>query len=153
MVRNKKKKYPQIFKSLSQFWKLCPTAMKVSHLNNMGLFTMNDQCFIPVKVMVQKIGNSVDFIFIIVAIPQNFLQIFSYYNFRVYNLLILRYSSILSSCNSKIIIVKNLQKFWGIAAIIRIKSTEFQIFWTITLAEIKNWSFNAKNPMLFRWET
>ena len=40
--------------------------------------------------------------------PSKFLQIFSYYNFGVYNLLTLRYSSILSSCNSKIIIAKNL---------------------------------------------
>ena len=61
-------------------------------------------------------------------------------------LLTLRYCSILFSCNSKIIIAKNLEKFWMIATIIRIKSTKFQIFWTITLVGIKNWSFNSKTP-------
>ena len=40
--------------------------------------------------------------------PSEFLQIFIYYNFEIYNLLTLRYNSILSSCNSKIIIAKNL---------------------------------------------
>ena len=39
-----------------------------------------------------------------------------------------QYSSILSSCNSKIIIPKKLEKFLSIASAIRIKSTEFQIF-------------------------
>ena len=31
--------------------------------------------------------------------------------------------------------------------------TVFQIFWTIILAGIKKLSFNAKNSVLFRWET
>ena len=40
--------------------------------NNIGFLALNDQFFIPAKVMVQKIRNSVDFILIIVAIlPQN----------------------------------------------------------------------------------
>ena len=38
----------------------------------MGFLAMNDQFFIPAKVMVQKISNSVDFILIIVAIALNF---------------------------------------------------------------------------------
>ena len=35
---------------------------------------LKDQFFIPAKVMDQKIVNSVDFILIIVAIPQNFYR-------------------------------------------------------------------------------
>ena len=60
-----------------------------------------------------------------------FLKIFNYYNSGVYNLLTLRYSSNLSSYNSKIIIDTNLKKFLRIASIIGKMSTEFQIFGTI----------------------
>ena len=59
--------------------------------------------------------------------------------------------ALVSVIDSKII-TKNLPKFWGIATIIKIKFTEFQFFWNITLAGIKNWSFNAKNHILFRWK-
>ena len=48
--------------------------MQVSHLNNMEFLALNDQLFIPAKVIVQKIWNFVDFIIIIVAIPQNFYK-------------------------------------------------------------------------------
>ena len=104
--------------------------------------------------MVQKNWNFLDFILIIVAILRNFYIFLAIIiSESIYNVIALRYSSNISNCNSKIIISKNLEKFWGIATIIRIMSTEFQIFWTITMTGIKNWYFNAKNPMLFRWET
>ena len=49
--------------------------MQISHLNNMmGFLALNDQFFIPAKVMSQKIWNSVDFILIIVAIPKIFYR-------------------------------------------------------------------------------
>ena len=38
----------------------------------MGFLTLNEQFFVPAKVMVQKIWNSVDFILIIIAIAKNF---------------------------------------------------------------------------------
>ena len=43
-------------------------------LNNMGFWALNDQFFIPAKVMVQKIWNPEDFILIIVIILQNFYR-------------------------------------------------------------------------------
>ena len=48
--------------------------MQVSHLNDMGFLALNDQFYIPAKVIIQKIWNSVDFILIIVAILQNFYR-------------------------------------------------------------------------------
>ena len=71
MVRNKfKKNIPQVSNLYLNF-NLCRTVMQVSQINNPGFLVLNDQFFIPVKVMVQKIRNSVDFIHIIVAVPQN----------------------------------------------------------------------------------
>ena len=77
-------------------------------LNNMGFSELNDQFFYSgqrndsknLKLCRIYPHNS--------SYPSEFLQIFSYYNFGVYNLLTLRYSSILYSYNSKIIIAKNL---------------------------------------------
>ena len=48
--------------------------MQVSHVNEMEFLPLNDQLFIPAKAMGQKIWNYVDFILIIVAIPQNFYR-------------------------------------------------------------------------------
>ena len=58
--------------------------MLVSHvINNMEFLALNDQIFIPAKVMIQKIWNSVDIITSYSNYPSEFLQIFSYYNFGV----------------------------------------------------------------------
>ena len=58
--------------------------MQVSQLNIMGFLALKDQLFIPAQVIVQQISKSLDFILIsMVAILQNFLQIFSYYNLGV----------------------------------------------------------------------
>ena len=103
-----KKKYILQVSSLYLNFNLRRTAIKVSRLNNMGYLTLNNQFFIPANIMIQTVWNSLDFILIIAAIPQNFYSFFNYYKFGVYNLLTRRYSSILSRCNSKIIIVKNL---------------------------------------------
>ena len=62
-----KKNIPQISR-LDFNFNLYRTAMQVSHLNNPGVLELNDQFFIPAKVMVQNIWNYVDFILIIVAI-------------------------------------------------------------------------------------
>ena len=49
--------------------------MQISHLNNMEFLALNDQFFIPAKLIVQKIWISVDIIFIIVVtIFQNFYR-------------------------------------------------------------------------------
>ena len=109
MVRNKKKKnIPQVS---SLYLNFSPglTAMQVSHLNNMGFLALNykifnsgqSNCLKNLKLCRLYPYNS--------YYPSEFLQIFSYYNFGIYYLLTLRYNSILSSCNSKIIIAKNLQ--------------------------------------------
>ena len=76
------KKYPSKFQVYLNF-NLCRTTMQVSHLNNMAFLALNDQFFIPDKVMVQKILNSVNFILIIVGNSSELLHIFSYYNFGV----------------------------------------------------------------------
>ena len=74
MVRNKKlKNIPQV-SSLYLNFSLVLNSDEVSHLNNIGFLTLNDQLFIPAKVMVQKTWNSVDFIIIIVAVPENFYR-------------------------------------------------------------------------------
>ena len=94
----------------------------------MGFWALSDQFFVPAKVMVQRNLKLCRLYPSNGSYPSEFLQIFSYYNSGVYDLLKLRYSSILSSYNSKNIIVKNLLKFLRIATRIRIKSIEFQIF-------------------------
>ena len=99
----------------------------------MEFLALNDQFFIPAKVMFQ-FRNSVDFILIILAIPQNFYRYLAIIILQSSNLL--RYSSILSRCNSKIIIAKNLQKFLRIASIMRIKS-RVSNFLNIALTEKK----------------
>ena len=101
----------------------------------MEFLALKYQLFIPAKAIVQQIWNCVDFILIIVPILQNF------YIFLAIIILELKLDKILiylSVSDSKIIIAKNLIKFWRIAIIIRIKSTEFQIFPAIALAGIKN---------------
>ena len=50
----KKKNIPQV-SSLNLNFDLCPTAMQVSHLNNMRFLALNDKFFIPAKTIVQKI--------------------------------------------------------------------------------------------------
>ena len=67
---NKKKISSQV-SSLYLNFNLSRTAMQVSHLNNLRFLALNEQFFIPAKVMVSKIWNSVDFILIIVAILLN----------------------------------------------------------------------------------
>ena len=74
-----------------------------------------------------------------------YIQISSYYNFWVYNLLTPRYNSILSSSNSKIIIAKNLEKFRRIATIIWIKST-FSNFLNHCFGRYKKLIFHAQKP-------
>ena len=54
----------------------------------MGFLALNDQFFIPVKEMVQKIWNSRLFPYNS-NYPLGFLQIFSYYNFGVNNIVTL----------------------------------------------------------------
>ena len=68
----KKKNIPQV-SSLYPNFNLCQTTMQI-HLNNMGFWEMNDQFFIPTKVMAQKMWNSVGFILIIVVILQTFYR-------------------------------------------------------------------------------
>ena len=69
----KKKNIPQVPSQYLNF-NLCRDASFPSIINNNGFWALNDQFSIPVKVMVQKICNSVSFILIIVATPRNFYR-------------------------------------------------------------------------------
>ena len=86
----------------------CLTVMQVFYLNNMGFWVWNYQIFnsgqskCPKNLKLCRLYPYNSYY------PSEFLQIFIYYNFGIDNLPTLRYNSILSSWNSKIIIAKNL---------------------------------------------
>ena len=61
--------------------------MQVSHINNMGFLVLNNQFFIPAKVMVQNLKLSRLYPYNN-SNPLEILHIFSYYNFGVYNLIL-----------------------------------------------------------------